>query len=365
MSQVSTPPRLICPTTWRTLSAATPRQGEGPRRRSQRPGRAPPAGRDLFEGMPLRARRRSLPSSRARGDGMCGIAGIVDFDARNARCGARRRGVPHGGDAHAPRARRRAASGWTRRRASRSRTAGSRSSTSRPRAHQPMRSADGRFVVSFNGEIYNFTRAARRARRARRTPFRGHSDTEVLLAAIARWGVEAALGRLNGMFAFALWDRRERRAPPRAATGSARSRSTTAWFGGTLALRLGARRRSARTRRSTTASIARRARALPAAHTYVPAPHSIYDGRAEAAARAAVLEVHAAAGGSSEPRPYWSLAGRLRPQRSTRRSAASDAEAVDRARRAAPRRGRPSGCSPTSRSARSSPAGSTRRSSSR
>lgn len=76
---------------------------------------------------------------------------------------------------------------------------------------QPMHSADGRFVVAYNGEIYNH-RAVRAELVAAgcAVNFRGHSDTETLVEACARWGVEPAVRRCNGMFAFALWDRRER-----------------------------------------------------------------------------------------------------------------------------------------------------------
>lgn len=73
--------------------------------------------------------------------------------------------------------------------------------------HQPMLSADGRYVIVFNGEIYNHL-ALRRA--LGECNWRGHSDTETLLAAIAAWGLEATLPKLAGMFAFALWDRVER-----------------------------------------------------------------------------------------------------------------------------------------------------------
>ena len=78
-----------------------------------------------------------------------------------------------------------------------------------PLGHQPMESADGRYVLAYNGEVYNFA-ALRAALAALGHRFRGHSDTEVLLAAVAEWGVAEALQRCNGMFAIALWDRRER-----------------------------------------------------------------------------------------------------------------------------------------------------------
>lgn len=76
---------------------------------------------------------------------------------------------------------------------------------------QPMHSADGRFVLSYNGEIYNHSALRRRleAEGMLKGPWRGASDTETLLAAIDAWGVERALSEIAGMFAFAVWDRQE------------------------------------------------------------------------------------------------------------------------------------------------------------
>lgn len=77
-----------------------------------------------------------------------------------------------------------------------------------PAGHQPMVSADHRYVLSYNGEIYNF-RELRAELEAKGYWFRSRTDSEVLLYALAEWGAEG-LKRLNGMFAFALWDRKER-----------------------------------------------------------------------------------------------------------------------------------------------------------
>jgi asparagine synthase (glutamine-hydrolysing) len=74
--------------------------------------------------------------------------------------------------------------------------------------HQPMQTRDGRIVLNYNGELFNF-QDLRAELQALGHPFRGYSDTEVLLEAWAEWGV-AALERFNGMFAFAVWDRERR-----------------------------------------------------------------------------------------------------------------------------------------------------------
>jgi asparagine synthase (glutamine-hydrolysing) len=78
-----------------------------------------------------------------------------------------------------------------------------------PAGHQPMTSSCGRWVLTYNGEIYNHAEL-RDALSASGRTFRGHSDTEVLAEACAAWGVEATLAKLIGMFAFAVWDRATR-----------------------------------------------------------------------------------------------------------------------------------------------------------
>jgi asparagine synthase (glutamine-hydrolysing) len=79
-----------------------------------------------------------------------------------------------------------------------------------PAGHQPMPSACGRYVLTMNGEIYNFRELRAEVDAAGAIAWRGHSDIEVFVEFVARFGVEAALRRANGMFAFGLWDRHAR-----------------------------------------------------------------------------------------------------------------------------------------------------------
>ncbi|MFX0197079.1 MAG: asparagine synthase (glutamine-hydrolyzing) [Candidatus Hodarchaeota archaeon] len=78
-----------------------------------------------------------------------------------------------------------------------------------PKAHQPMISGSGRYVITYNGEVYNFS-MLRRELEERGTNFKSATDTEVILEAICQWGLEKAIKKCIGMFAFALWDRKGR-----------------------------------------------------------------------------------------------------------------------------------------------------------
>jgi asparagine synthase (glutamine-hydrolysing) len=140
--------------------------------------------------------------------------------------------------------------------------------------HQPMASASGRYTIVFNGEIYNF-RQLRAELAALRHGFRGHSDTEVLLAAVTQWGVRRALERANGMFAFALWDRDTRTLY----LGRDRAGEKPLYYGwvdGTLFF--GSELKALRRHPRFTVDVDRGVLAHYMRRGYVGAPHSIYRG---------------------------------------------------------------------------------------
>jgi asparagine synthase (glutamine-hydrolysing) len=138
--------------------------------------------------------------------------------------------------------------------------------------HQPMTSGCGRYVIAYNGEVYNFAEL-RSEIEAGGHRFRGRSDTEVLVEAIAQWGVEAALKRAIGMFAFALWDREER------TLTLARDRLgiKPLYWGrfGDLFL-FGSELKALRAHPRFVPEVDRNALAAYLRFNYVPAPHSIY-----------------------------------------------------------------------------------------
>ena len=140
--------------------------------------------------------------------------------------------------------------------------------------HQPMRSSTGRYVITFNGEIYNFAELSAELA-ALGHAFRGHSDTEVMLAAFTEWGVERAVRRFNGMFAFAVWDAEQR------VLFLARDRLGEkplyyGWVG--KALVFGSELKALRAHPAFTGDVDRGALALYFRLSCVPAPHTIYRG---------------------------------------------------------------------------------------
>lgn len=140
--------------------------------------------------------------------------------------------------------------------------------------HQPMFSADGRYVLVYNGEIYNFTQL-RHELETFGHQFRGHSDTEAILAAISQWGLESAVKRFVGMFAFALWDRQEKTLH----LGRDRIGEKPLYYGwaGDVFV-FGSELKSLRAHPKWYGEIDRGALALFMRFTYVPDPYSIYKG---------------------------------------------------------------------------------------
>lgn len=154
--------------------------------------------------------------------------------------------------------------------------------------HQPMVSAGARYVMVFNGEIYNHLELRREleigSTRTDTQPhppsslvrnWRGHSDTETLLAGVEAWGIEGTLKKTVGMFAIALWDRAER------TLCLARDRMGEkplyyGWQGDTFLF--GSELKALKAHPAFRAEINRDAVALQMRHNYIPAPYSIYQG---------------------------------------------------------------------------------------
>jgi len=177
-----------------------------------------------------------------------------------------------------------------------------------PEGHQPMVSASGRYVIVFNGEIYNFQELRNELdSKPRSTPltFRGHSDTEVMLAAFEWWGVEGALERFNGMFAFALWDRHERRLY----LGRDRFGEKPLYYGwaGRVFL-FGSELKSLRAHPDFHNPINRDALALFFHYGYIGAPYSIYEG-IHKIPPACLLAISTEHNNTPAPAEYWSFRG--------------------------------------------------------
>ncbi|HXX69674.1 MAG TPA: asparagine synthase (glutamine-hydrolyzing) [Polyangiaceae bacterium] len=168
--------------------------------------------------------------------------------------------------------------------------------------HQPMVSSSRRYVVAFNGEIYNY-RVLRDELSKGGGVFRGHSDTEVLLEAVEQWGIRVALERFNGMFALALWDASER------ALYLARDRFGEkplyyGLFGGVLLF--ASELKAFRVHRSFEGRVDRGSLAQFLRYGYVPAPRTIFEGARKVPA-ASFVRIASRDTVDREPTPYWSL----------------------------------------------------------
>src|SRR5262249_21377127 len=170
--------------------------------------------------------------------------------------------------------------------------------------HQPMESPSHRFIATYNGELYNF-QELRRELEPMGHRFRGHSDTEVLLAAIDQWGGEAALRRFNGMFAFAVWDR-ERRCLHLARDRIGEKPLYYGWAG--RAFVFASELKALRVHPDFLAEVDRNAVALFLRQGFVPAPYSIYRGVCKLLPGTTLaVDSHApGAGRRRAPIVYWS-----------------------------------------------------------
>lgn len=149
-----------------------------------------------------------------------------------------------------------------------------------PAGHQPMRSASGRYVIAFNGEIYNHLQLRDQLRSVGKAPaWRGHSDTETLLAGFDAWGIQETIERAIGMFAFAVWDRETESLT----LGRDRIGEKPLYYGwqgsGAASVFLfGSELKALRVHPAFENRINRSALCLQLRHNYIPAPYSIYEG---------------------------------------------------------------------------------------
>lgn len=143
-----------------------------------------------------------------------------------------------------------------------------------PAGHQPMRSASGRYVIAFNGEIYNHLDLRQQLMTDNvQMHWRGHSDTETLLACFDAWGVQSTVERAVGMFAFSVWDNKDN------ALILGRDRIGEkpvyyGWQGSTFIF--GSELKALKSHPSFRSEINRNAITLLMRHSYIPAPYSIY-----------------------------------------------------------------------------------------
>lgn len=146
-----------------------------------------------------------------------------------------------------------------------------------PAGHQPMASTSGRFVLAFNGEVYNHLDL--RKELGGSMVWRGHSDTETLLAGFEAWGVRGTLERCIGMFAIALWDQKEQSLTlARDRLGEKPLYYGWQGRGDEACFLFGSELKALKAHPAFATAINRDALALLMRHNYINAPHSIYQG---------------------------------------------------------------------------------------
>ena len=177
-----------------------------------------------------------------------------------------------------------------------------------PTGEQPMVSYCQRFVIVYNGEVYNAVELRQELDNIR---FRGHSDTEVVLEACAAWGMETAVRKLNGMFAFAVWDRQERK------LSLVRDRlgiKPLYWGAFDKLFLFGSELKAIKKHPGWLRQVDRTALAVYMQHRYIPSPRSIYKG-IHKLEPGHILTLRL--GREPENRVYWSISDTIKQGHST------------------------------------------------
>jgi len=174
-----------------------------------------------------------------------------------------------------------------------------------PAGHQPMHSPCDRFVIAFNGEIYNHLELRQQLETQHQAPaWRGHSDTETLLVCFAIWGIEQTLQATVGMFALALWDKHEQ------VLTLARDRlgeKPLYWGWCNSVLLFGSELKALKRHPAFNAEIDRNALALLMRYNAIPAPYSIYQGIHKLPAGHFVQISQGQGASATTSQAYWSL----------------------------------------------------------
>jgi asparagine synthase (glutamine-hydrolysing) len=174
-----------------------------------------------------------------------------------------------------------------------------------PTGRQPMTSVSGRYVLAFNGEIYNHLELRGELEAGHTVVWRGHSDTETLVAGFDRWGIEATLKRTTGMFAIAVWDRADRKL----ILARDRLGEKPLYYGWQDDVFLfGSELKALRAHPAFAHEIDRDVVAMYLRCGYIAAPHSVYRGISKLAPGTFVqISATDAPGVCAQPQCYWSL----------------------------------------------------------